>query len=166
MNEKKRYKLAMELNNIIAAPSFQSWLNGEPLDIHNLMYQPNGRPRVSIFYTAHLNDTERMFITTLILESIIGWMRMESGTPSLRAILYIDELFGYHMTPEQATAIQGVGDVIKVLSAQDYSAWVGAEQKKMAAKMSRTGVTRCSIVGPSPDSAISDPAMKAPSATE
>lgn len=95
MNEKKRYKLAMELNNIIAAPSFQSWLNGEPLDIHNLMYQPNGRPRVSIFYTAHLNDTERMFITTLILESIIAWMRMESGTPSLRAILYIDELFGY-----------------------------------------------------------------------
>ena len=95
MNEKKRYKLAMELNNIIAAPSFQSWLNGEPLDIHSLLYQANGRPRVSIFYTAHLNDTERMFITTLILESIIAWMRMEGGTPSLRAILYIDELFGY-----------------------------------------------------------------------
>lgn len=94
MSEKKRYSLAMELNNIIAAPSFQSWLQGQPLDIQNLLYQPNGRPRVSIFYTAHLSDQERMFITTLILESMIGWMRTLSGTPSLRAILYIDEVFG------------------------------------------------------------------------
>jgi hypothetical protein len=94
INEKKRYALAMELNNIIAAPSFQSWLQGQPLDIQKLLYQPNGRPKVSIFYTAHLNDQERMFITTLILESMIGWMRTLSGTPSLRAILYIDEMFG------------------------------------------------------------------------
>jgi len=92
--EKKRYKLSMELNNIIAAPSFQSWLQGQPLDIQSLLYQPNGRPKVSIFYTAHLNDQERMFITTLILETMIGWMRTLSGTPSLRAILYIDEMFG------------------------------------------------------------------------
>src|SRR5690606_16771660 len=94
ISEKKRYKLAMELNNIIAAPSFQSWLKGQPLDIQSLLYQPNGRPKVSIFYTAHLNDQERMFITTLILETMIGWMRTLSGTPSLRAILYIDEMFG------------------------------------------------------------------------
>ena len=95
MNEKARYNLAMEMNNIIAAPSFQSWMQGEPLDIQHLLYQPNGRPRVSIFYTAHLNDQERMFITTLLLESMIGWMRTLSGTPSLRALLYIDEIFGY-----------------------------------------------------------------------
>lgn len=94
ISEKKRYKLSMELNNIIAAPSFQSWLRGQPLDIQSLLYQPNGRPKVSIFYTAHLNDQERMFITTLILESMIGWMRTLSGTPSLRAILYVDEMFG------------------------------------------------------------------------
>jgi hypothetical protein len=94
ISEKKRYGLAMELNNIIAAPSFQSWLQGQPLDMQQLLYQPNGRPRVSIFYTAHLNDQERMFITTLILESMIGWMRTLPGTPSLRAILYIDEMFG------------------------------------------------------------------------
>ncbi|MEL6151360.1 MAG: DUF87 domain-containing protein, partial [Chloroflexota bacterium] len=62
MSEKKRYKLAMEMNNIIAAPSFQSWIRGEPLDIQNLMYQQNGRPRVSIFYIAHLSQQERMFI--------------------------------------------------------------------------------------------------------
>jgi hypothetical protein len=95
ISERKRYALAMELNNIIAAPSFQSWIQGEPLDMQRLLYQPNGRPRISIFYTAHLNDQERMFITTLILETMISWMRTLSGTPSLRAILYVDEMFGY-----------------------------------------------------------------------
>jgi len=95
ITEKKRFKIAMEMNNIIASPSFQSWMQGDPLDISSLLYQPNGRPRVSIFYTAHLNDQERMFITTLLLESMIGWMRTLSGTPSLRALLYIDEMYGY-----------------------------------------------------------------------
>ena len=95
MSEKKRYNLAMEMNNIIASPSFQSWMQGEPLDIQKLLYQPNGRPKVSVFYIAHLNDTERMFITTLILEAMLSWMRSLSGTTSLRAILYIDEMYGY-----------------------------------------------------------------------
>ncbi|MFZ4816191.1 MAG: helicase HerA domain-containing protein [Phototrophicaceae bacterium] len=95
INEKKRYKLAMDLNNIVASPSFQSWIRGEPLDIQTLMYQPNGRPRVSIFYIAHLSQQERMFIITLILENLLAWMRMQSGTTSLRAILYIDEMFGF-----------------------------------------------------------------------
>lgn len=95
MSEKKRYNLAMEMNNIIASPSFQSWMQGEPLDIQKLLYQPNGRPKVSIFYIAHLNDTERMFITTLILEAMLSWMRTLSGTTSLRALLYIDEMYGY-----------------------------------------------------------------------
>jgi hypothetical protein len=93
--EKARYKLAMELNNIIAAPSFQTWMTGEPLDIQSLLYQPNGRPKVSVFYIAHLSDQERMFIITLLLESLIAWMRTQAGTPSLRALLYIDELYGY-----------------------------------------------------------------------
>ena len=95
MKEKDRFKLAMEINGIIAAPSFKSWMDGQPLDIQSLLYQPNGRPRVSIFYTAHLNEQERMFITTLLLENMLGWMRTQSGTTSLRAILYIDEMFGY-----------------------------------------------------------------------
>ena len=95
ISEKKRYQLAMTLNNIIAAPSFQSWIHGEPLNIQNMLYQANGRPKVSVFYTAHLNETERMFITTLILESMLSWMRTQSGTTSLRALLYIDEIYGY-----------------------------------------------------------------------
>ncbi|MBC7813391.1 MAG: DUF87 domain-containing protein [Burkholderiales bacterium] len=95
MPEKARFKLAMELNSIIAAPSFQSWLQGEPMDIPNLLYQPDGRARVSIFYIAHLSEAERLFIITLLLENMLGWMRTLSGTTSLRALLYIDEMFGY-----------------------------------------------------------------------
>jgi hypothetical protein len=96
MSERKRFNLAMELNNIIASPSFRdSWLEGQSLDVQSLLYQDNGRPRTSIFYIAHLNEAERMFITTLILENVLSWMRTLSGTTSLRAILYIDEMFGY-----------------------------------------------------------------------
>lgn len=93
--EKDRFALAMELNNIIASPSFQSWLAGEPLDIQSLLYTPQGKPRVSIFYIAHLSDAERMFIVTLLLENMLAWMRTLSGTTSLRALLYFDEVFGF-----------------------------------------------------------------------
>ncbi|MBC6937598.1 MAG: DUF87 domain-containing protein [Chloroflexi bacterium] len=95
MSERARVKLAMSLNNIIAAPSFQSWIRGEPLNIQNLLYQPDGRPHVSVFYLAHLSEAERQFIITLLLENVLSWMRGLSGTTSLRALLYIDEMFGY-----------------------------------------------------------------------
>jgi transcriptional regulator NrdR family protein len=93
--KKDRNKLAMALNQIVAAPSFQTWLQGEGLDVRNLLYTPEGRPHVSIFYIAHLNDAERMFMITLILENMLSWMRSLSGTTSLRAVLYFDEVFGY-----------------------------------------------------------------------
>lgn len=92
--EKERFKLAMELNHIIAAPSFQSWLTGEPLDVQSLLFTAEGKPRVSVFYIAHLNDAERQFIITLLLENVLAWLRTLSGTTSLRALLYIDEVFG------------------------------------------------------------------------
>ncbi|NWG16833.1 MAG: DUF87 domain-containing protein [Chloroflexi bacterium] len=95
MSERTRVKLAMSLNNIVAAPSFQSWIRGEPLNIQNLLYQPDGRAHVSVFYLAHLNEAERQFIITLLLENVLSWMRGLSGTTSLRALLYIDEMFGY-----------------------------------------------------------------------
>ncbi|GAB4510912.1 MAG: hypothetical protein OHK0046_08280 [Anaerolineae bacterium] len=95
ISERARSKLAQALNSIIAAPSFQSWLQGQPIDIPSLLRQPNGRPRVSIFYIAHLNDQERMFMITLLLENLLSWMRTQAGTTSLRALLYIDEMFGY-----------------------------------------------------------------------
>lgn len=93
--EKERFSLAMELNHIIASPSFQSWIQGEPLDIQSLLYTPEGKPRVSIFYIAHLSDAERMFIVTLLLENMLAWMRTLSGTTSLRALLYFDEVYGF-----------------------------------------------------------------------
>src|SRR5258707_584322 len=93
--EKDRFKLAMELNNIIAAPSFQSWITGEPMDVSRLLYTAEGRPRVAIFYIAHLSEAERTFMITLLLENMLAWMRTLSGTTSLRALLYFDEVFGH-----------------------------------------------------------------------
>lgn len=92
---KDRSGLAMRLNNLLAAPGFQSWLKGEPLDTQRLLYTNAGKPRVSVLSIAHLNDAERMFFVTLVLADLIGWMRQQPGTGSLRALLYIDELFGY-----------------------------------------------------------------------
>ena len=87
--------LAMKLNNLLAAPGFQSWLEGEALDIQSLLYTPAGKPRLAIFSIAHLTDSERMFFVTLLLSQMVGWMRAQSGTTSLRALLYMDEIFGY-----------------------------------------------------------------------
>ena len=93
--EKERFGLAMALNNIIASPSFAAWTQGAPLDIGEMLYTAEGKPRHSIFYIAHLADAERMFFVTLLLEQVISWMRAQTGTTSLRAIVYMDEIFGY-----------------------------------------------------------------------
>lgn len=93
--QKERTKLAMQLNNILAAPAFEAWREGQPLDIQALLFTPEGRPRHSIFYLAHLSDGERMFFVTLLLTAVETWMRAQPGAGSLRAILYMDELFGY-----------------------------------------------------------------------
>lgn len=92
---KDRMELAMRLNNLLAAPGFQNWLKGEPLNTANLLYDAAGRPKGSIISIAHLGDAERMFFVTLLLADILAWVRTQPGTGSLRAILYIDELFGY-----------------------------------------------------------------------
>ncbi|MGZ9140323.1 MAG: ATP-binding protein [Nitrospira sp.] len=92
---KDRFALAMKLNNLLAAPGFQAWLEGVALDIQSLLYTPAGKPRHAIFSIAHLNDAERMFFVTLLLSQMVGWMRAQSGTTSLRALLYMDEIFGY-----------------------------------------------------------------------
>ena len=92
---KERFELAMSLNNLLAAPGFSTWMEGEPLDLQQILYGPAGKPRVSIFSIAHLSDAERMFFVSLLLNQTLGWMRTQSGTTSLRAILYMDEIFGY-----------------------------------------------------------------------
>ena len=93
--QKDRLELAMSLNNIIAAPGFQIWLQGQPLDIPGFLGTTTGKPRHSIFYIAHLSDAERMFFVTILLNQVITWMRTQPGTTSLRALLYMDEVFGF-----------------------------------------------------------------------
>jgi len=97
---KDRMELAMVLNNILAAPGFETWREGQSLDIKSLLYGEDGRPRHNIFYLAHLSDAERMFFVTLLLSAVESWMRTQSGSGSLRALLYMDEIFGY-MPPQR-----------------------------------------------------------------
>lgn len=92
---KDRFALAMQLNNLIASPGFSRWLDGDPLDIDAMLHTPTGKPRISILSIAHLSDPERMFFVSLLLSQMLGWARMQSGTTSLRALLYMDEIAGY-----------------------------------------------------------------------
>lgn len=92
---KDRFALAMRLNNLLAAPGFATWMEGEPLKAEKLLYTASGKPRVSVMSIAHLGDDERMFFVTMLLNEIIAWMRAQQGTSSLRAVLYMDEIFGY-----------------------------------------------------------------------
>jgi hypothetical protein len=93
--EKARMQLAMLLNGLMASPSFADWIEGQPLDVDGLLYSPAGKPQVSILYIAHLSEAEKQFFVTLLLEQVVSWMRAQSGTTSLRALIYMDEMFGY-----------------------------------------------------------------------
>ena len=93
--EKDRFELAMLLNNFLASPSFQVWQQGQTLNIQNLLYTSDGKPRHSIFYLAHLSENERMFFVTLLFSAVESWMRNQRGTSGLRAIVYFDEILGY-----------------------------------------------------------------------
>ena len=92
---KARTALVMQLNAILAAPSFETWREGQALDIPDLLSPPEGNPRHSVFYLAHLSETERMFFVTLLFSAVETWMRTQSGATSLRALLYMDEIYGY-----------------------------------------------------------------------
>jgi hypothetical protein len=90
-----RFALALRLNNLLAAPGFDVWLRGEPLSFDRLLYGEGGRPRLAVVSIAHLSDSERMFLVSLLLNEAVSWMRSRSGSSSLRALLYMDEVFGY-----------------------------------------------------------------------
>ena len=92
---KDRMAFALRLNGLLASPSFSAWMTGPPLDIEAMLHAPDGRPRCAIVTTAHLSDQERQFVTTLILSKLVTWMRKQSGTTDLRALLYMDEVAGY-----------------------------------------------------------------------
>lgn len=93
--QNERFDLALLLNNFLASPSFQAWVEGQPIEVQDFLYTAQGRPRVSIFYLAHLDDNERMFFVTLLLASVESWMRAQRGSTGLRALLAFDEIVGY-----------------------------------------------------------------------
>ena len=95
LSEKSRQTLALKFNNLLASPGFSTWLEGPPLDVAKMLHTPEGKPRISIFSIAHLSDSERMFFVSLLLNQMLGWMRTQNGTTSLRALLYMDEIYGY-----------------------------------------------------------------------
>ncbi|MGB6220843.1 helicase HerA domain-containing protein [Haloferula sp.] len=94
-NARTRQSLALKFNNLLASPGFSTWLEGPPLDIAKMLHAPDGKPRVSIFSISHLSDSERMFFVSLLLNQMLGWMRTQGGTTSLRALLYMDEIYGF-----------------------------------------------------------------------
>ncbi len=91
----ERQKLMLDLNGLIAAPSFTDWIEGEALDIGAFLKDKNGKSKISIFYVAHLSEVERIFFVSLLLEELLTWVRTQAGTNELKTILYIDEVFGY-----------------------------------------------------------------------
>jgi hypothetical protein len=93
--QNERMELAMRLNNVLASPAFSSWIAGQPFDVGRMLYSEKGRPKVAIFALSHLSETERMFFVTMLLNRFISWMRRQQGTSSLKALLYMDEIFGY-----------------------------------------------------------------------
>jgi hypothetical protein len=94
-SSKDRFSFAMMINNLLAAPGFNVWMEGDVLDIGKILYTQQGKPQVSIFSISHLNDAERMFFVSLLFTQILSWIRTLPGTNSLRAIIYMDEIFGY-----------------------------------------------------------------------
>lgn len=92
---RSRNKLAMQLNGLVASPSFAQWRTGESLDVEALLTRSPGGSRTSVFYIAHLDDAERMSFVTLLLERLVAWMRTQPGSSDLRALVYFDEVFGY-----------------------------------------------------------------------
>ncbi|MFY9706456.1 MAG: ATP-binding protein, partial [Desulfobacterales bacterium] len=110
---KERFQLALRLNNLLAAPGFEAWLTGDPLDIGQMLHTPAGKPRALIFSISHLPDAERMFFTALLLNEILGWMRTQPGTASLRAILYMDEIYGFFPPVKNPPAKQPLLTLLK-----------------------------------------------------
>lgn len=97
-----RGKLAAKLNNLLAAPGFQTWREGVSIDIPKLLTAPPGKTPVVIYSVAHLvDDGERTFAISMFLEEMVSWMRTQPGTKELTTCLLLDEMHGV-MPPHPA----------------------------------------------------------------
>ena len=90
---KDRMDLALKLNGLLASPSFASWMEGRPLDIEELI--GGDKAKAAVIYMSHLSDEERQFLVTLLLGKAVTWIRSQPGTSELRAMIYMDEVFGF-----------------------------------------------------------------------
>ena len=108
-----RRALALRLNALVASASFEAWTKGVPLDIESLLFTPEGKPRVSVVYLAHLSDAERQFVVSLVLAKFITWMRAQSGTTDLRALIYMDEMFGFAPPSAEPPSKRGILTLLK-----------------------------------------------------
>jgi len=90
-----RQALALRFNSVLATPGFDVWTAGEPMDLSSMLFSTDGRPRIAIVSVAHLDETQRMMAVSLVLNAALEWTRQQSGSSSLRALLYMDEVFGY-----------------------------------------------------------------------
>jgi hypothetical protein len=111
--QKERTALALRLNALVASPSFAAWGQGQPLDPATLLRAPDGRPRAAILYLAHLSDEERQFVVTLALSKLVTWMRGQPGTADLRALVYMDEVFGFVPPTAQPPAKKPILTILK-----------------------------------------------------
>ncbi len=93
--EKDRLELAMKLNGLIASPAFAAWMEGPDLDVGSMLWDDAGMPQAAIVYLAHLSEEERQFIVTLLLSKVVTWMRAQPGASDLRALIYMDEVYGF-----------------------------------------------------------------------
>ncbi len=141
---KERFGLAMQLNNLLGSPGFAAWMEGEPLDIQRLLYTKEGQPRMSILSIAHLSDTERMFFVTILLNEVVAWMRSQAGTSSLRALLYMDEVFGYFPPTANPTSKRPMPTLLKQARAFGLGVVLAASK------------TACSVQSPSCERTTSD----------
>ena len=108
-----RMKLAMRLNGLVASPSFSAWLGGEAMDVASMLYTPDGKPRAAVVYLSHLSDAERQMVVTMLLSRVVTWMRRQKGTSDLRAILYMDEVFGFAPPTAQPPSKKPILTILK-----------------------------------------------------
>src|SRR5690606_585212 len=113
MPPKDRMALAVQLNALLASPSFAPWMTGMPLDIQRMLHDDTGKPRAAIVTLAHLSEPERQFIVTLVMSRMVGWMRAQPGTSDLRALIYMDEVAGFAPPTAQPPSKKPILTILK-----------------------------------------------------
>ncbi|HRY44037.1 MAG TPA: DUF853 family protein [Thermoanaerobaculia bacterium] len=93
--KKERDGLVLALNGLLASPATAAFRGGAPLDVDVLLGGKGSPARCSIFSIAHLSDPERLFVVATLLSRVRSWLRSQPGSTTLRALVYIDEIFGF-----------------------------------------------------------------------